>query len=188
MKKSMLVFLIAAGFVVTSAFAPAASKLNSTKTHVKFFSTTPVEDIEAHNYTATSSIIPATGDIIFVVPMQGFEFVKALMQKHFNQDKFLDTKQYPRATFKGKITNVNEVNFDQDGVYDTWVEGEMTLKGVTKPVKEKGTITVKGNEITAKSSFKLTLADYGITFVKGKPSSNIAKTVAVSLTAAYQPE
>ena len=64
----------------------------------------------------------------------------------------------------------------------------MTIKGKTNPVKESGTVTVKGNTAQVKSVFGITLADYGITFVKGKPSSNIAKTVEVTLVADFTEE
>jgi len=185
-----VIFLIIAIVFLTgiSAFAPATEKYVSTKTHIKFFSTTPVEDIEANNYAAISSINPATGDVIFSVPMQSFEFEKALMQKHFNQDNFLNTKQFPRASLKGKITNIHQINLEKDGEYEADVEGELTIRGVTNPIKEKGTVTVKGSTIEVDSKFDVTLADYGITFVKGKPSSNIAKTVEITIRAEYQPE
>ncbi len=58
------------------------------------------------NTTAVSTINPATGKIVFSVPMQGFEFEKALMQKHFNGEDFLDTKEFPKAKLTGKITNI----------------------------------------------------------------------------------
>lgn len=161
------------------------SRMVSSKSHIKFFSTTPAEDIEANNYSATSTINIESGNIAFVVPMQGFEFEKALMQKHFNQENFLDTKSFPDARLVGKITNIDKVDFSTDGTYEAVVEGDMTLKGVTKKITEKGSITVKGGKVEAKSTFNITLADYGIEFVKGKPSSNIAKTVEVSLVAEY---
>jgi polyisoprenoid-binding protein YceI len=188
MKKVSILFSLIVMVAGMVAFAPPAEKYVSTNTHIKFFSTTPVEDIEANNYTAISSINPATGDVIFSVPMQGFEFEKALMQKHFNQDKFLDTRQFPRASLKGKITNIDKINFEKDGKYEADVEGELTIRGVTNSIKEKGTITVKGSTVEVGSKFDVTLADYGITFVKGKPSSNIAKTVEVTIRAEYQPE
>lgn len=188
MKKVNFLLALMAIVFTFSAFNPPVEKYVSSKTHIKFFSTTPVEDIEANNYTATSTINPVSGDVIFAVPMQGFEFEKALMQKHFNNADFLDTKQFPRASLKGKITNISEIDFSNDGTYEATVEGEFTLKGVTKSIKEKGQITVKGGTVEVDSKFNITLADYGITFVKGKPSSNIAKTVEVSLKSEYQPQ
>jgi len=185
MKKLVLLTVAVALFVSISA--TGQSKLVSSKSHIKFFSTTPAENIEANNTTSVSTINPATGEIVFSVPMQGFEFEKALMQKHFNSDKFLDTKTHPKAKLKGKIVNIDKVDFSKDGTYDAHVEGELTIKGVTKPVHEMGKIT-KGGKVDANSKFNITLADYGIEFVKGKPSSNIAKTVEVTLQAEYAAE
>jgi len=162
--------------------------LVSSKVHIKFFSTTPAEDIQANNNTTVSTFNTETGEVVFSVPMQGFEFEKALMQKHFNSDKFLDTKQFPKAKLKAKITNIASIDLSKDGTYTANIEGELTIKGVTKPVKEKGTVTVKGGKIEAQSKFNITLADYGISFVSGKPSSNIAKTVEITVHAEYQPE
>ncbi len=184
MKK--LVLLTAAVALFANISATGQSKLVSSKSHIKFFSTTPAENIEANNSTAVSTINPAIGEIVFSVPMQGFEFEKAMMQKHFNGEDFLNTQEFPKAKLTGKITNPDKVNFSADGTYDASVEGELTIKGVTKPVKEKGTITVKGGKVGANSKFNITLADYGVTFVKGKPASNIAKTVEITLQAEYE--
>lgn len=170
------------------AFAPALNKLTSTKTHIKFFSTTAAENIEGHNYKSVSTIDPKTGDMVFSVPMQSFEFEKALMQKHYNSPKFLDTKQFPKSKLIAKITNLNEVNFEKDGTYTAHVKGTLELHGKTNSIHEKATITVKGTTIKVNSKFNITLADYDVAFEKGKPSRNIAKTVEVTVDAEYQIE
>lgn len=187
-KKTVTSAVLGIAAMALLAFTPAVSKLTSNKTHIKFFSTTSAEDIEAHNYKSVSTIDTKTGDVVFSVPMQSFEFQKALMQKHFNQEKFLDTKKYPKAKLVGKITNLNEVNFEKNGTYTANVSGEMTIKDKTNPINEKATVTVSGNNISVKSKFNITLADYGVAFEKGKPASNIAKTVEVTVEAEYQPE
>ena len=110
------------------------------------------------------------------------------MQEHFNSKDFLNTKDFPKAKFEGKIINISEVDFTKDGTYEANVSGNLTIKDVTKPINEKGTITVKGGVINAQTKFKLVLADYGITFKKGKPSTNVAKEIEVTLNADYQSE
>lgn len=185
MKKSFLLSVVAALFISFAGYAQDSNKLVSSKSQIKFFSTTPAEDIEANNTASVSTINKITGEVVFSVPMQGFEFEKSLMQKHFNSDKFLDTKTFPKAKLKGKITNLNEIDFSKDGIYNAVIEGELSIKGKTNPLKEKGTITVKGDLVTVYSKFNATLADYGIEFVKGKPSSNIAKTVEITVNAEY---
>ncbi len=184
MKKSILVSVVAVVLFSVAGFAQDA-KLVSSKSNIKFFSTTPAEDIEANNTASVSTINKETGDVVFSVPMQSFEFKKSLMQKHYNSDKFLNTSEFPKAKLKGKIVNLSAIDFGKDGTYQAEVEGEFTLKGVTKPIKEKGTITVKGNIVKVHSKFNITLADYGIAFSDGKPSSNIAKTVEVTLDSEY---
>ncbi len=180
---SSLVLLIS-----LKAQSQTSTKFVSTKTQIGFYSHTAVEDIKANNNTSIGTINSSTGEVVFSVPMQGFEFEKGLMQQHFNSDKFLDTKAFPKAKLKGKIANLSEINFAKDGTYKANIEGALTIKGVTKPVNEAGTIVIKGNQAEVQSKFNVTLADYGITFVKGKPSSNIAKTVEITVHAEYQPE
>jgi polyisoprenoid-binding protein YceI len=188
MKKSIFISVSFVLLVSVAGFAQTAGKLVSSKTHVKFFSTTPAENIEANNTASVSTIDKGIGEVVFSVPMQGFEFEKALMQKHFNSDNFLDTQKFPKAKLKGKITNLDQVNFSKDGTYNATVEGDLTIKGVTKPIKEAGTVTVKGNTVEVQSKFNVTLGDYSISFVKGKPSTNIAKSVEVTVIADYQSE
>ena len=182
MSKKVILSIIA---LVTISLTVSAQKQVSTKTHFKFFSTTPVEDIEANNYASVGTIDPASGAIVFSVPMQSFEFEKALMQQHFNSKKFLNTKKNPKAKLKGKIANLEAVNFTKDGTYEAEVVGDLTINGVTKPIKEKAIVEVANGKVSLNSKFNLTLADYEIAFKKGKPSTNIAKTVEVTVEAEY---
>jgi polyisoprenoid-binding protein YceI len=181
MKKSFLTIIAIAAISLT-AFA---QKQVSSNTHMKFFSTTPAEDIEANNYKAVSTLDTSTGDIVFSVPMQSFEFEKALMQEHFNSKKFLNTKANPKAKLTGKLVNLDKVKFNTNGTYTAKVEGNLTINGVTKPIKENVTFNIEEGKISLTSKFNITLADYEVSFTKGKPSKNIAKTVEVSVKANY---
>ncbi|PKP14286.1 MAG: YceI family protein [Bacteroidetes bacterium HGW-Bacteroidetes-3] len=184
MKKTILTTLAAVAISLTS-FNASAQKLVSSTTHFKFFSSTPAENIEANNFKTVGTLETTTGEIVFSVPMQSFEFEKALMQEHFNSKKFLDTKTNPKAKLTGKITDISKVNFAKDGSYPVEVAGELTINGVTNPVKEKATIVVNNGKVALSSKLNVTLADYKIAFKAGKPSTNIAKTVEVSVEANY---
>lgn len=186
MKKMILALLVGASFSLF-AFKNIADgdKLVSKTGQVTFFSHTSAEDISAVNYKLTATLDPSTGEVVFVFPMQSFEFTKALMQKHFNSSKFLDTKKYPKAKFKGTITNLSDIDFKKDGTYSAKVKGELTIKDVTKSVNESGTITVAGSKITIEAKSKVKLADYNISFEKGKPSTNVAKEVEITLTTEF---
>ena len=181
MKKILLTTIA----LLTISVTVFAQKQVSTKTHIKFFSSTPVEDIEANNYATVGVINPATGDVIFSVPMQSFEFEKALMQKHFNSKKFLNTKANPKAKLIGKIGNLKAIDFTKDGSYEADIIGDLTINGVKNSIVEKATIVIKEGKININSTFNITLADYEVAFEKGKPSKNIAKTVEVTVEAVY---
>ncbi len=177
-----LVFITSLTF---SGFAQSADKLISKKSHFKIYSHTVAEDIEANNYKSVGTLNKETGDIVFSVPMQSYEFEKAKMQQHYNSPKFLDTKKFPKSKLKGNITNITDIDFGKDGVYEAKITGDLTIHGETKNVDEKASITVKGNSIVLNSSFSITLADFGIAFKDGKPSTNIAKVIEITVVAEY---
>lgn len=184
MKK--VIMMIALTLVSAYAVNAQDDKKVTKSAHINFFSHTSVEDISADNYAVTSSITPSTGDVVFSVPMQSFKFEKALMQKHFNNPEFLDTKQFPKAKFKGVISNLKDINFKKDGKYNATFTGELTIHGVTQKVTEKGTITVKGGTYTMDLKMKVALVDYKIALKDGKPSNNVAKEIDVTVKAEYK--
>ena len=184
MKKSILSIVLLILFAY-SANAQSENKIVSKKTHFKIYSHTAAENIEANNYKAVGTINTETGEIVFSVPMQSYEFEKSLMQKHYNSKKFLDTKKFPKSKLKGKITNLSDVHFNMDGTYNATVEGSLTIHGETKNINENATITVKGKSVTLNTKFNLILADYAIAFKDGKPSTNIAKTIEITVVAEY---
>jgi len=169
-----------------TAFSQTEDKKITKTAHINFFSHTLIEDISSDNYAVVSSITTSTGEVVFSVPMQSFKFEKSMMQKHFNNADFLDTKQFPKAKFKGKITSLTSINFEKDGTYNVTFEGEMTIHGVTKAVIEKGKIQVKDKVTTLDLKIKVLLADYEIALKKGKPSTNVAKEIDVTIKAEYK--
>ncbi len=185
MTKTTLFSVAAALLISMTSLTVTAQKLVSSKTHFKFFSTTPAEDIEANNYKTVGTIETSTGEIVFSVPMQSFEFEKSLMQEHFNSKKFLDTKTNPKAKLVGKITDLTQVDFGKDGSYNVDVKGELTINGVTNAIAENATITVSSGKVALESVFNITLVDYEIAFEKGKPSTNVAKIIEVTAKADY---
>ncbi len=186
MKKLSSSLFIAVALITFSLAAQAQDRYVSSKTHIKFFSTTPVEDIEANNYASVSTIDPSTGVVVFSVPIQSFEFEKAMMQEHFNNEHFMESSVYPKSKFKATIQNLDEIDFTKNGEYQAEIEGEMTIKDSTNSLKESGTITVKDRILTVNAVFDLVLADYGITFNDSEMvSKKIAKSVEITVTAEY---
>lgn len=181
MKTFILSVAVMAGLALNTA---NAQKYFTRTGHVHFFSATPMENIEAHNYKATSVMDISTGDIEFSMLIMAFEFEKALMQEHFNEN-YMESEKFPKATFKGKITNLDKIDFTKDGTYPATVTGKMTIHGVTKEVTTNGNITVKGGKISASSVFNVAPADYDIT-IPAVVKDNIAKDIKVTVDSAYE--
>lgn len=180
MKKILTLIIIA-----LSALYASAQKHFTKTGHIWFYSHAPLEDITAHNYQVTSVIDSRTGDMAFKVTMSAFQFEKALMQQHFNE-KYVESERFPESTFKGKIMDPAKVDFTKDGEYKAQVEGDLTIHGITKPVKADGTITVKGGKVFAKSLFQVAVADYDIK-IPAAVKDNIAKTIDIHVDIAYEP-
>lgn len=145
---------------------------------VKFFSSTPVENIEAVNHKATAVFDPATGSVEMSMLIKGFEFEKALMQEHFNEN-YMESNTYPKSTFKGKITGASADDLKKPGKHEVSVEGDLTIHGVVKPRTLKGTITVAPTgAMTAESEFIVKPADHGIKVPGGV---NVADEIKVTV-------
>lgn len=95
MKKVAVVIALVIGTITLFSFKQTDDKLISKKSQIDIFSHTDAEDINAVNYASTATLSKESGEVVVSVPMQSFEFKKALMQKHFNSEKFLDTKAFP---------------------------------------------------------------------------------------------
>lgn len=180
MKKGMIFSLLMICIFSTSF----AQKYLTRTGKVTFFSSTPLENIEARNNEVAAIITPA-GDVIFQVPIKSFKFQKELMQEHFNEE-YMESDKFPKADFKGKIENASAVNFSKDGTYNVKVAGKLTIHGVTHDVNIPGTIAVKGSDVTVNSKFNVATADYNIKIpavMAGKIAKNIEVTVNCILNA-----
>jgi polyisoprenoid-binding protein YceI len=181
MKKLMAVLAAAVFTQVASA------QVFYTKTGaVSFFSHTSVEDIKADNFESVSFLDAAKGEFRFQVLIKGFQFPKASMQEHFNTPAYMDSDKFPKAEFKGTITNLKAVDFKKDGTYKVEVEGDLTMHGVTKKIKQAGTITIKGGKPSANASFKVNRTDFGIK-VPGFTAAKIAEDIDVTVKCDYEP-
>ena len=176
--------IIAAGVLLFSMTRGYAQMYLTRNGNISFSSHTPLEEIKAQNNEAVSVLNSATGDIEFKIAVKGFHFSKTAMEEHFNDDDYMASEKYPKAGFKGKISNISSVNFSKDGVYNVSVNGDLTIKDVTKPATAKGTISVKNGVVTVVSEFTVQRKDYNVigeSFVQKK----IADNIAIDVNCAY---
>jgi polyisoprenoid-binding protein YceI len=171
------IFLIA---VISLCFISAvnAQKFATKTGKVSFFSQTTAERIEAQNNQVNSALDITNGNFVFKVLVRGFEFEKALMQEHFNEN-YLESDKFPNSIFKGKITNLQDINFAKDNKYPATIEGELTIHNVTRKVSLKGIIEVKSGDILADAKFNVLLKDYNIK-VPNTVVNNISQSIEVN--------
>ena len=162
----------------------AQSKYFTRTGNISFYSSAPLEDIEAHNSSASSVFDLETGQIQFAVLIKAFKFKKALMEEHFNEN-YMESDDFPKSTFKGHINNVKEIDLTTDGEYTADVSGTLTIHGVSKEVTTTGKFTVADGNITAASEFEVAVADYDIVIPK-LVRDNIAKIVKITVDLTYE--
>lgn len=168
--------------LLATSFGTSAQRYFSKTAHIKFFSHTSAEDIKADNYKSTLIIDQATGGVQVETLIKGFEFEKALMQEHFNEN-YLESDKYPKGTFKGK-GDFSKVKFTANGTYSINVAGQMTMHGVTKDVSAIATVKISGGKIDGSTKFYVNPRDYNVQIpevVKGQISDKIEVTVKASL-------
>ncbi len=160
-----------------------AQKFFTKNGSISFFSKTYVENIQADNNQVMSVLNAETGELQFSLLIKGFHFKKALMEEHFNEN-YLESDQFPKATFKGTIADINKINFLNDGAYPVVVNGELNMHGITNKISSKGYISIKEGKITGSSLFVVALADYNIAIPK-LVESKISKTIEIKVNCLY---
>lgn len=168
-------------FICLMAENTLGQKFISTYNQVSFYSEAPMENIEAHSYKAKSILDAENGEMAFSVPIRTFEFKKSLMQEHFNEN-FMESDQYPKATFKGKINDYRK----QQGKQQVTATGDLEIHGVTHEVSVPGEIDFSDQEVKIKASFPVKVADYKIK-IPSMVVSNIAEVVEVTIDFTYIP-
>lgn len=86
-----------------------------------------------------------------------------------NADHFFNVGQYPEAKFE--ITSVSEGN----------IEGNLTIKGITKNVKFPATVSVAENEVTiATEVFTINRTDWNVNYGSGNVFKDLAADQVIS--------
>lgn len=177
--------LVALALFALPGFLSAQEKLFTKSGKIVFHSKASLENIEAHNKSVTCVLDSKTGTLQFAVLMKAFEFEKALMQEHFNEN-YVESHKYPKAEFRGVVVNNSEINYAKDGQYPATVKGKLTLHGETREVETKGILLVKAGKVKADAVFSVALEDYKVSIPK-LVKDNIAKTVSITVDCLLEP-
>lgn len=122
----------------TASFAaPVTYAIESTHTFPSFSYSHMGLSTQISKFTKTSGTVvldeaAKTGSVDVTIDMTSVETGVPVFNGHIQGDGFLDTAKFPTATFKS-----TKVVFDGDK--PSAIEGNLTIKGVTKPVTLKVT-------------------------------------------------
>jgi polyisoprenoid-binding protein YceI len=173
MKKTIIIM------IALLPFMTQAQKFITKTGSITFFSSAPLENIQATNGQINAAIDMSTGDIVFKVLMKSFEFEKALMQEHFNEN-YVESDTYPNASFVGKITNYSSLDITKSGSVSVTVSGTLTIKGVSKEITETGTIEISNGALVCNSKFSISLKDFNIK-IPDTVINNISDTIEITV-------
>ncbi len=170
-------FILLALFISTGAFA---QKLYTKAGNIKFVSDTPIETIEAINSRVACVVATEDNTMQWSALIKSFEFEKALMQEHFNEN-YMESNKYPKAIFSGEISE-GTVEWGTDGKYEVKVAGTLEIHGVTQDVEVPALVMVQDGMISTTATFVIKPEDYEIKIPK-VVRDNIAKEVTISVQA-----
>ena len=128
--------LVISATAATAAFAaPETYAIDGTHTFPNFSYnhfglTTQISKFEKTTGTVTLDKAAKTGAVDITIDMTSVNTGYATFNEHIQGEDFLDTAKYPTATFKS-----TKVVFKGDKPVS--ITGDLTLKGVTKPVTLK---------------------------------------------------
>jgi polyisoprenoid-binding protein YceI len=87
-----------------------------------------------------------------------------------NKEEWLNTDKYPRISFKSKKIEKTDKGFK--------ASGDLTIKGITKPVNVPFTFTNKESMGVFAGQFTINRSDYNL----GKPGGSVGSVITIILT------
>lgn len=131
--------------------------------------------IDFHDYTGSVTL---NGDVPtavkFDVQIKTITSDNEKLTGHLLNEDFFYAEKYPNATFTSTAVTPGGTG----GTHT--VEGDLTIRGVTKRVTFPATITVGASEVTANTEFVINRQDFGITY-PGKADDLVQDNVVLTV-------
>ena len=129
--------IISAAAAAPALAAPETYSVDGTHTFPRFSyshfgMSTQLSRFDKTTGTVTLDKAARTGAVDITIDMKSVNTGYSTFNEHIQGEDFLDTAKYPTATFKS-----TKVNFDGDKPAS--IDGNLTIKGITKPVTLKVT-------------------------------------------------
>jgi hypothetical protein len=150
-----------------------------------FKSEAPLELIQAKSNKTNGAIDTKAKTVAFTAEINNFEGFNSELQKEHFRENYMESDQFPMATFKGKI--IDDIDFSKIGVVMVRAKGIFTVHGTDKEKIIKVKIIVKDNGIVEiETEFEVPLEDHNIKIPK-VVNQKIASVITVHVKAVLRP-
>lgn len=182
MKRSLIALALGATLSASAFAAPETYVLDTSHTFSRFSYSHFGYSTQLSRFDKTSGTVvfdkqARTGAVDVTIDMKSVSTGMPLFNEHIQGPDFLDTAKYPTATFKS-----TKVTFDGD--LPATIDGDLTIKGITKPVTLKVTHFVskphpmmKKEAIGANASTVIKRSDFNL----GKYVPNVGDEVTITV-------
>ncbi len=141
--------------------------------------------LKAHNDQGISTLDEKTGQIQFSVPMKAFKFEKPTFQRSFQSSTILKVKEYPYVKFEGRILNYKKSILRKRKGASVTIEGGLTIRDVTKPIKATGTFT-KLEKGTVSGKIQFAIPDANVFSSNAEENKGLTENVKISVKATIE--
>lgn len=136
-------------------------KLETTTGKIFFEASVPLfEEINAVNNAVNCELNLKDNSIVFSLKIKDFKFKRDLMYTHFNEI-YLESDKYPKATFKGSVSNFNFDKISPEGII-LKINGTIKIHGVSKTMNVTGIFKKTKNQLKITTNFELDTDDFEI--------------------------
>jgi polyisoprenoid-binding protein YceI len=198
--KTIIVLLTAISMSFAQGFKVKASgeqtfNFEDKRNQVKFFSTTPLEDITGISNAVKGKVTLNVSDIknmkgSISIPVSSIKTAIDLRDEHLRSENWMDAENYPEISFV--IKSVGDVKVAADNKLEAKVTGDFTAHGITKEVIADVSITyldaseqtkqfAPGDLLGVQAKFNIALSDFEVEnmVVGQKVSENIEITATL---------
>ncbi len=179
--KTIIVLFAAVSISLAQGFKVKATgeqnfNFEDKRNQVKFFSTTPLEDITGISNDVKGKVSLNLADIktmkgSIIISAASIKTAIDLRDEHLRSENWLDADNYPEIIFS--IKKVGDVKLVEDNRIEAKVTGDFSVHGVTKEVVSDVTLTyldaseqtkqfAPGDLLGVMAKFNISLSDYDV--------------------------
>ncbi len=118
-----------------------------------------VGNLETVNRQVNVGLDVETGEIRMQILMLSFRFTRGFNQEIYN-NYFVENPWHANARFEGYVTNIDQIDFDREGIYTVDVRGDLTLREFTNPISTTAEFMVTRDSFQGEALFDIYIKDF----------------------------